>query len=342
MAISRTLGTFLVLLNSVLLLSIRPIQQNGHHRREQVVRPQSFQDVEFALNITSDGTRTVARLFGQQDQKLKLTSQHHLFERALAYQYAVCKGGDLWDMVQEAFDGRRPAGHNFGPNDLANGWTETPITGGLGGLPPGWDAAFATFPTMSGKAPTAAEIHNLYTVQDKPFRNSQGDQIQNPTGASYQQYYVPSHNAMLAKYVESPTYRLTSKHVPAQNIPNLIPPLHRLSDLSWYTYSKLASNPGRLRYIGHHFISNDDTKAIFDRILQTAYKTNTPNVAWPGFLASVNSDEGKALLATPNGVGVAWLMIERAAALGRRRPVVRIWNANGFRCMLWDLVPVSA
>lgn len=147
---------------------------------------------------------------------------------------------------------------------------------------------------------------------------------------------------MLAKYVESPTYRLNSKHVPAQDIPNLVPPLHRLSDLSWYTYSKLASNPARLRYVGHHFISNDDTKAIIDRILQTAYKTNTPNVAWPGFLASVNSDEGKALLATPNGVGVAWLMMERAAALGRRRPVVRIWNANGFRCMLWDLVPVSA
>ncbi|KAL8672576.1 MAG: hypothetical protein Q9168_002981 [Polycauliona sp. 1 TL-2023] len=211
------------------------------------------------------------------------------------------------------------------------------MSGGLGGLPPGWDPAFASFAGGGGKAPTEAQLKNLLTSQDKPFRNAQG--AQTVTGARYHQYNVPSHNAILAKYVESPKSILQKRNIPAASIPSLVPPLNRLSDLSWYTYSNYASNPGGLRYIGHHFISNKESSDIIDQILKSVYNTNTPNIAWPGLQASINTDYGKALLATPKGVGVAWLLMDRAADLGRRLPVARIWNANGFRCMLWDLVP---
>ncbi|KAL8853715.1 MAG: hypothetical protein Q9221_001526 [Calogaya cf. arnoldii] len=296
--------------------------------------PQSLQDVEYAFSFTSESSDAVVH-----DPSLSLTSQHHLVKRALNYNEAVCKGRELWDAIQAAFNGQRPAGPNFGPNELRNGWTESPITGGLGGLPPGWDTAFATFQDAGGRAPTEAQIKSLRTTQDKPFRNAQGSQVQTPTGARYHQYYVPSHNAILAKDVESPKYVLSGRGVPPANIPNLVPPLNRLSDLSWYTYSKYTPNPAGLRYIGHHFISNPDSAVIIDQILRAAYNINTPNIAWPGLQASITTDTGKALLATPNGVGVAWLLIDRAGVLGRRLPVARIWNANGFRCMLWELVP---
>ncbi|KAL8652062.1 MAG: hypothetical protein Q9226_004425 [Calogaya cf. arnoldii] len=334
MAISRSLSTVLVLLSSVLLLSLRHLGLKSHHRREQTFDPRSFQHVEYAFNITSDIAETVA-----PGAFLNLTSQHHFIKRALSYNEAVCKGGELWDAIQAAFNGQRAAGPSFGPNELNNGWTESPITGGLGGLPPGWDTAFASFQNAGGRAPTEAQIKNPRTTQDKPFRNAQGTQVQTSTGARYHQYYVPNHYAILARDVESPKYVLTGRGVPPANIPNLVPPLNRLSDLSWYTYSKYAPNPAGLRYIGHHFISNPDSVIIIDRILREAYNTNTPNIAWPGLQASINTDTGKALLATPNGVGVAWLLIDRAGVLGRRLPVARIWNANGFRCMLWDLVP---
>ncbi|KAL8889341.1 MAG: hypothetical protein Q9215_003370 [Flavoplaca cf. flavocitrina] len=229
-----------------------------------------FQDVDLALNITSEGTGTVVLLFGQPDQALNFTTEHRHVKRAINYHEAVCKGGELWNMIQEAFEGRRPPGPNFGPNELSNGWTESPISGGLGGLPPGWDPAFATFSGVGGRAPAESQIKNLLTSQDKPFRNAQGTQVQLACGTS----------------------ATTSSATPK-----------------------------------------------VDQILKATYNTNTPNIAWPGLQASISTDPGKALLATPNGVGVAWLLMDRAGVLGRRLPVARVWNANGFRCMLWDLVP---
>ncbi|KAL8759600.1 MAG: hypothetical protein Q9199_000644 [Rusavskia elegans] len=301
--------------------------------------PQPFPDDGFAPNVTSDSPGLVALPFGQQLLHLNFTAHHRHSKRAVDYNQYVCKGGELWDAIQEAFEGRGPLGPNFGPNELNNGWTESPITGGLGGLPPGWDLAFATFSGGGGSVPTEPQIKNLLTAQNKPFRNAQRAQVQTPTGARYQQYYVPSHKAILAKYVESPKYLLSQQGIPDAAIASRVPPLNRLSDMSWYTYSKYAANPADLRYIGHHYISNPESSDIIDYILRAAYHTNTPNVAWSGLQASINTDAGKALLATPNGLGVAWLVIHRAGVLGKRLPVARIWNANGFRCMLWDLVP---
>lgn len=92
--------------------------------------------------------------------------------------------------------------------------------------------------------------------------------------------------------------------------------------------------------MGHHFIGNPDTVGIIDRLLQATFDTDSPNVPWPGASFDIETEAAKALLATPNGVGVAYLMMDRAAALGRRRPRVNVWNGNGFRSMLWDMVPV--
>lgn len=64
-------------------------------------------------------------------------------------------------------------------------------------------------------------------------------------------------------------------------------------------------------------------------------------VPWANRLTfSLDSQEGKALFASPNGVAVAWFLIHRAEDLGRRTPVVTIFNPDGNnRCMIWDLIP---
>ena len=178
MALSRPLSVVLVLLSSIILLSLRPIGNNTLHRREAASGSRPFQDVDLALNITSEGTRAVALLFGQPDQALNFTTEHRHVKRAINYQEAVCKGGELWNMIQEAFEGRRPPGPNFGSSELSNGWTESSMSGGLGGLPPGWDPAFTTFSGGGGRAPAESQIQNLLTSQDKPFRNAQGTQVQ--------------------------------------------------------------------------------------------------------------------------------------------------------------------
>ncbi|KAL9038546.1 MAG: hypothetical protein Q9180_003068, partial [Flavoplaca navasiana] len=206
---------------------------------------QHFQDVDLAFNVTLESTKTVGLLFGQQGQALNFS------KRAVNYQEAVCKGGELGDMVQEAFEGRRPPGPSFCRNEL--------------GLPPG------------RPQPEQGTIN----------------------------IYVPSYNAILAKYVESTKYLQGKRKVPVGNIPSVVPPLNRLFDMSWLMYSKYAPNPARLRYIGNHFISNPESSDIIDQMLKATYNTCTPNIAWPGLQASINTDPSKALLATPNGVGVA-------------------------------------
>ncbi|KAL9011837.1 MAG: hypothetical protein Q9173_003353 [Seirophora scorigena] len=47
---------------------------------------------------------------------------------------------------------------------------------------------------------------------------------------------------------------------------------------------------------------------------------------FPGLEFGMDTEEGRALLGTPTGVGVAWLLIERWKELGRRIPRVRIFN----------------
>lgn len=60
-------------------------------------------------------------------------------------------------------------------------------------------------------------------------------------------------------------------------------------------------------------------------------------------------DEGLALLGTPNGLAIAWILIDRAKDLGRRKLSVTIAASKaapgaigqGYR-MLWDLEPPSS
>ncbi|KAL8968691.1 MAG: hypothetical protein Q9183_002344 [Haloplaca sp. 2 TL-2023] len=333
MAIKRSASISLLLSVLIVLLSAGFLQGQTQSPPKQFVDRQFQLDLNPTLNVSTDHARTVALLFGQQEHVVNFTSRPDLAKRApFNFEYAKCKGESLWRMVQDAFNGQRQAGPDFTQNDFDNGWTKTAITGGLGGLPVGWDPAFQTF--ANNRVPTSTELHHLRALQDKSFKNRNGNTVQSPSRGEYQLYYAPSHKAMLARNVESPTYRRKSQGYPPAAIQDAIPPLHRLSDVSWYTYSRLSNSPGDLRYIGHHFISNDDSNLIIDQLLR-----NTPNIGWPGLTLDINTNEAKALLGTPNGVGVAWLMMDRARVLGRRRPKVHIWNKNSFRCMLWDLAP---
>lgn len=124
-------------------------------------------------------------------------------------------------------------------------------------------------------------------------------------------------------------------------LPSFIPPLHRLSDISYYIYS-LLGNPSSIRYLGHDWITNGDTGAIIEDIFLAHYRTAELDLPWPVLQFDVASEGGRALLAMPNSLAVAWMMVDHAAVLGRRRPTVNIFTDNGgvLLCMLWDLVPV--
>ncbi|KAL8988498.1 MAG: hypothetical protein Q9169_008544, partial [Polycauliona sp. 2 TL-2023] len=264
---------------------------------------------------------------------------------ALTFDYAVCKGGLLWNKIQEAFDGRVPAGPRFGREDFTNGWS-LGIGNDQGRLKDRWTNALIGF--ANGRAPSGDEVSSLRASQDKSFLSSAGNLVETPTGAEYTLQYIPKWSAMLATFVNSPSKCLTDSFnnpypnpVNPNDVPLLIPRLNRLSDMSWYVYS-LIGNPAGIRYIGHDRINNDDTQNIIKDIFMFYTGVADPETPWPGLVFDVASADGKALLATPNSLGIAWMMIDHAAELGRRRPKVHVFNdSDGQACILWDLAPVG-
>ncbi|KAL8688278.1 MAG: hypothetical protein Q9218_005775 [Villophora microphyllina] len=153
---------------------------------------------------------------------------------------------------------------------------------------------------------------------------------------------IPDYTTIVAQYLYSPQAMLRDRRNPPpppdSDVPNLVPPLHHLADVMWLSWIEVAGdNPGRLRYIGHDFITNPETGGIISLIFRASVGVDA--VSWPGLEFDIDTFEAKALLGTPNSISVVWIMVNNAATLGRRRPKVRIWHGDGVDLMLWDLAP---
>ncbi|KAL8735799.1 MAG: hypothetical protein Q9166_000663 [cf. Caloplaca sp. 2 TL-2023] len=122
-------------------------------------------------------------------------------------------------------------------------------------------------------------------------------------------------------------------------IAKAIPRLHRLSDVLWYEWKDLADHPESLRYYAVEDVENAVTSDLMDEICKAYRKTS--DVPWAQRLTfDMDSEEGQALLASPNGIAVNWLLIHNAAVLKKRELRVTIFNPLGrLRCMIWDMIP---
>lgn len=165
--------------------------------------------------------------------------------------------------------------------------------------------------------------------------------------ARYYQYYVPVISAIVISEMNSPfnqvrrRYVFANKPVPSNQYiaDHLVPPLNRWSDVTWTIWNEKAGDTANnLRYIAHDAVENEATDEIAAYIFAKA--RNSQDVPYPGLDFGMDSREGRALLGTPNGIGTARILIDRAKELGKRELRVRIFTSdtNGL-CMLWDMVP---
>ncbi|PYI34204.1 hypothetical protein BP00DRAFT_466920 [Aspergillus indologenus CBS 114.80] len=118
------------------------------------------------------------------------------------------------------------------------------------------------------------------------------------------------------------------------------PSLSRWSDIVFLNYQKLAQKGGAingLQYVVRTHVVNEDTKAIIDKVC------GGPPPVWPGTTFKISSKqtksgeyinrEGLALLGTPNGGGIGWLLINHKQQFmdGKKtkRPVqVTVWRTT--------------
>ncbi|KAJ4377931.1 hypothetical protein N0V83_000761 [Neocucurbitaria cava] len=100
-----------------------------------------------------------------------------------------------------------------------------------------------------------------------------------------------------------------------------IPPLVHWSDIAFLQH--IASNPNptippaTLKYIVRLTIQNVPTYTILSKILMKHGLTQWDT--WPGITFDIDSEEGRAILGTPNGSGTAWLLIQHKKQLGDRK-----------------------
>lgn len=95
------------------------------------------------------------------------------------------------------------------------------------------------------------------------------------------------------------------------------PALKQWSDVAFLQWKQQATNEGvavqNLKYILRYNVQNDETTEVIMECLNHG----TPGL-WPGIEFDINSEEGRALLGTPNGYGVGYLLLQHRADLGQK------------------------
>jgi hypothetical protein len=111
---------------------------------------------------------------------------------------------------------------------------------------------------------------------------------------------------------------------PKPNKKAAAPDLYKLSDVYFLEWQKQAGSSRRIKHLKYFLrfhIVNTDTK----RIISQATGNNVK--VWPGDMFGIETDEGKALLATPNGIGVAYFLINHKPELGVKTVErVQVWR----------------
>jgi len=101
-------------------------------------------------------------------------------------------------------------------------------------------------------------------------------------------------------------------------------PIRQWSDVVFLDYQTLTraqqqspESMQKLRYVFRLRITNGATLGIIEAVLGVTSWRETVR-EWPGDWFGMDTDKGKALLGTPNGRGVAWLLAQHKKQLGRK------------------------
>ncbi|KAL8748722.1 MAG: hypothetical protein Q9184_007129 [Pyrenodesmia sp. 2 TL-2023] len=347
----RTLQGFAVLLVFAFLLlssSDRGLfQSNGGSLDDILVRRQSSDGTVRASNVSTSLPKRVSHQLG--GPYFDGTNSSSLVKRAPAseedFQRAKEHGDTAYNQIQAAFSGCDTNAQEFPLEALDNGWTRRRDQNDF--LEEVWEDVFQDLLKPEGdKRPTKERVFLVRVNQDKSFTNRQGEQELSAT-ARYYQYYIPVISAIVISEMNSPfnqirrRYRDQNKPIPSSQYiaDHLVPPLNRWSDVTWTIWKEKAGDTANnLRYIAHDAVENDTTDSIASYIFAKA--RNSQNVPYPGLEFGMDSREGRALLGTPNGIGTARILIDRAKQLGKRELRVRIFTSDtSGLCMLWDMVP---
>lgn len=148
------------------------------------------------------------------------------------------------------------------------------------------------------------------------------------TGAVYQNRFNPS--VIIAMNNEGPSSKGKKQRPPVTGDPNPYPALARLSDVLFLEYQRTMAGMKqpmeKLKGIWRKGVMNPDTKAICIQIASNGKSTVDQIPEWPGKDFTPRSDEFAALIASPNGVAVAYILLQHRQQLGTKTVTsARVW-----------------
>ncbi|KAL8942063.1 MAG: hypothetical protein Q9216_001875 [Gyalolechia sp. 2 TL-2023] len=247
----------------------------------------------------------------------------------LSYTDAVCKGEKYLGLIQQG----SPTPPVFTQDDFKKGgWTE--------------DSTFPQVIADDLKTPIQAlgipsapkDIRRISAQQYSEFTNMNGQIQDDVSGAQFLQVYIPSatKGTIIASENVSPEQSI-AMYRRENNLPQLtaaqlrdyVPNLRRWSDVVWFVWAKQAGNQaGKLRYIFRDNVVTAETKGVIDQMF--GIPKGTLDLKWPGKTFDVKkTKEGKGLLGTAHGSGIAWLMADHKAELGERNLKVTVFTSAG-------------
>ncbi|KAL8933167.1 MAG: hypothetical protein Q9216_006493 [Gyalolechia sp. 2 TL-2023] len=236
-----------------------------------------------------------------------------LVKRAVNYRSYVCKGDVALGMIIQD----PPATQTWTQQDLTNnGWTTVNDVK---------EVSADLLPALQGLGvPHAPDrIHPVFADQQNPYTDRNGHPNTPPTQGFYHSKYIPDANkgAIISEASFSPRF----KAGPTGEIPRL----NRWSDIVWFLWAREAGEQAKnLRYVFRDKINNDETRGIIDKIHQLDEHPDTLDLPWPGHTYDMRTDDGKALLGSPHGIGLAYLIRDHSDVLGRKIPFAHVFTVS--------------
>ncbi|KAF1844423.1 uncharacterized protein K460DRAFT_250326, partial [Cucurbitaria berberidis CBS 394.84] len=150
-------------------------------------------------------------------------------------------------------------------------------------------------------------INQWYKAGDREYRS---------TGAHYEFGINAKGGAIFAFFLESPQSAARTLWYAGRKDanPDDLPRLRALSDILWAFWTRENSaNVMQIRYFFVLGITNDQTNQLIASCLERAGKAL---VEWPGVSFDTATEEGHALLGSPNGAAFAYFLMQHKVQLG--------------------------
>ncbi|KAF2829149.1 hypothetical protein CC86DRAFT_271076, partial [Ophiobolus disseminans] len=119
--------------------------------------------------------------------------------------------------------------------------------------------------------------------------------------------------AIYAQNLESPKHAARKARCKPPSKSEL-PGMFLMSDVIWAYWARNHPNVANLRYYFANNILNEDTLRVIAKILKDETLPDVPH--WPGLRFEENESEFEALLGTPIGATIAYILIQHKAQLG--------------------------